>query len=219
MRHQHQYTSPRHPPVQRFAPDYLVRLRGAGGGPGPPPDQLAGPWKRSPFRQPGRSPCSAWRIRRRRPARSPCGGRETARLWTLLLPALDRETALPPGERETADGYPVLACTGAGVPRSPAGSTGTIPRWARVFTSWRRSSARLLPWHPARGRRPGSREQVAGIRARQQQPVRKKDGGKGRRWRRPPCTAVRSPTSNRTPCDKVSGCSCLTGSDGSRQAP
>src|SRR5947209_16365006 len=113
MRHQHQSTSHSSTPlVNAFAPDYLARLREQEEVLTAAEAELAGPWKTEAV--PGKPgavavlraweelaagdrPVAVWRHE------------ETARLLTLLLPALDREPLFYVEDGETADRYPVYA--------------------------------------------------------------------------------------------------------------
>src|SRR4051794_22771957 len=108
-------STPASPLDNAFAPDYLARLREQEEVLTAAEAELAGPWKTEDV--PGKPGAVAvLRVWEELDA----GDRpvavwwheETARLLTLLLPALDREPLFHLVEGETADGYPVLAVYG-----------------------------------------------------------------------------------------------------------
>jgi len=175
VRHQHQSTSPSTPPLDNaFAPDYLACLREQEEVLTAAEAELAGPWKAEPV--PGKPGAVAvLRVWEELAA----GDRpfavwwhpETARLLTLLLPALDREPLFHLVEDETADGYAVLAVYGEQGSQIAGWIDRYDPRWAEglhLLEAIVRSPLALATLLAAAG--PGAEEQVGRIRARQQQP-------------------------------------------------
>jgi hypothetical protein len=175
MRSQSNSTSPSAPPLANaFAPDYLTRLREQEEVLTAAEADLAGPWKTEPV--PGKPgavavlrvwedldagdlPVAVW------------WHPETARLLTLLLPALDREPLFHLVEEETADGYPVLAVYGEQGSQVAGWFDRYDQRWVEglhLLEAIVRSPLALATLLEAAG--PGAEEQVGRIRARQQRP-------------------------------------------------
>ena len=175
MRHQHQSTSPSPTPLSNaFAPDYLARLREQEEILTAAEAELAGPWKTEPvLGKPGAvAVLRAWEdfAAGDRPV-AVWWQEETARLLTLLLPALDREPLFHLVEGETADGYPVLAVYGDQGSQIAGWIDRYEPRWAEglhLLEAIVRSPLALATLLAVAG--PGAEEQVGRIRARQQQP-------------------------------------------------
>ena len=175
MRHHHQSTSPSSTPLANaFAPDYLARLREQEEVLTAAEAELAGPWKTEAV--PGKPGAVAvLRVWEELDA----GDRpvavlwheETARLLTLLLPALDREPLFHLVEGETAEGYPVLAVYGEQGSQIAGWIDRYDPRWAEglhLLEAIVRSPLALATLLGAAG--PGAEEQVGRICARLQQP-------------------------------------------------
>jgi hypothetical protein len=173
MRSQPHSTSPSVPPLDNaFTPTYLARLREQEEVLTAAEAEMAGPWKEEPVRgkpgavavlrvweelDAGDRPVAVW------------WHPETARLLTLLLPALDREPLFHLVEGETADGYPVLAVYGEQGSQIGGWFDRYEPRWVEglhLLEAIVRSPLALATLLEAAG--PGAEEQVGRIRARQQ---------------------------------------------------
>ena len=131
-----------------FSPAYLTRLREQEEVLTAAEAEMAGPWKTEPVRD---KPGAVAVLRTREELDA--GDRpialwwhpERAQLFTILLPALDREPLVHLVEGETPDGYRSSPSMGSRVRRSPAGSTGTSLGGPRGCTCSRRSSAHRKP--------------------------------------------------------------------------
>jgi len=96
---------------------------------------------------------------------------ETARLLTVLLPALDREPLFHLKEEATSECYPSLAVYGEQGPQVAGWIDRFEPRWVdelHLLEAIIRSPLALATLLEAAG--PGAEEQVGRIRARQQRP-------------------------------------------------
>ncbi len=173
MRSQPHSTSPSVPPLDNaFAPGYLARLREQDEVLTAAEAEMAGPWKEEPvLGKPGA--VAVLRVWEELDA----GDRpvavwwhpETARLLTVLFPALDREPLFHLEEGETPDGYPVLATYGEQGPQVAGWFDRYEPRWAEglhLLEAIVRSPLALATLLEAAG--PAAEEQVGRIRARRQ---------------------------------------------------
>ena len=173
MRSQSHSTSPSVPPSDNaFTPEHLARLREQEEVLTAAEAEMAGPWKEEPVRgkpravavlrvweelDAGDRPVAVWRHP------------ETARLLTILLPALDREPLFYIEEGETPEGFPVLATYGEQGPQVAGWFARNEPRWAEglhLLEALIRSPLALATMLEAAG--PGAEEQVGRIRARRQ---------------------------------------------------
>jgi hypothetical protein len=176
MRSQPHSTSPSVSPLDNaFSPTYLAHLREQEEVLTAAEAELAGPWKEEPVRDKhgavavlrvwedldaGDRPVAVW------------WHPETARLWTILLPALGREPLFHLAEGETPDGYPVVAVYGEQGPQVAGWLDRYEPRWVEalhLMEALIRSPLALATLLEAAG--PGAEEQVGKIRARRQQAV------------------------------------------------
>jgi hypothetical protein len=169
MRHQHQSTSPT-PLSHAFAPDYLAHLREQEEVLTAAEAERAGPWKTEavPGKPGAVAVLRAWEdlAAGDRPV-AVWWHEETARLLTLLLPALDREPHFHLVEGETADRYPVLAVYGDQGSQIAGWIDRYDPRWAEglhLLEAIVRSPLALATLLAVAG--PGAEEQVGRIRAR-----------------------------------------------------
>ena len=155
-----------------FSPTYLARLREQDEVITAAEAELAGPWKLEPVAgKPGAvAVLRAWEA-------LDAGDRpvavwwhpERARLFTILLPALDREPLFHLEEEATAEGYPVLAVYGEQGPQVAGWIDRFEPRWVEalhLLEAIVRSPQALATLLEAAG--PGAEEQVGRIRARRQ---------------------------------------------------
>ena len=97
---------------------------------------------------------------------------ERAQLFSILLPALDREPLVHLVEGETPDGYPVVAVYGEQGPQVAGWLDRYDLRWVEglhLLEAIVRSPQALATLLEAAG--PGAEEQVGRIRARRQQSV------------------------------------------------
>jgi hypothetical protein len=173
MRSPHHSTSPSVPLLDNaFAPAYLARLREQEEVLTAAEAEMAGPWKEVPLRgkpgavavfrewedlDAGDRPVAVW------------WHEETARLWSLLLPAIEREPLFHLQEEETLDGYPVVAVYGEQGPQVAGWLDRYEPRWVEalhLLEAIVRSPRALAALLEAAG--PGAEEQVGRIRARRQ---------------------------------------------------
>ena len=172
MRHQHQSTPSNSPLENAFAPAYLARLREQEEVLTAAEAEMAGPWKEVPLRgkpgavavlrvwedlDAGDRPVAVW------------WHEETARLWSLLLSAIQREPLFHLREEETPDGYPVVAVYGEQGPQVAGWLDRYEPRWVEalhLLEAIVRSPRALAALLEAAG--PGAEEQVGRIRARRQ---------------------------------------------------
>jgi hypothetical protein len=173
MRSPHHATSvPASPLDNAFAPAYLSRLREQDETLTAAEAELAGPWKQEPV--PGKPGAVA--VLRQwedldagdRPV-AILWHEETARLLTVLLPALDREPLFHLEDGETADGYPLVAVYGEQGAQIAGWLDRDDPRWAEglhLLEAIIRSPLALATLLEAAG--PGAEEQVGRIRARHQ---------------------------------------------------
>ncbi|HZF08096.1 MAG TPA: hypothetical protein VFE33_04825 [Thermoanaerobaculia bacterium] len=165
------HSTPSLPPLENaFALSYLAHLREQDEVLTAAEAEMAGPWKLEPVPvkpgavavlreweglDAGDRPVAVW------------WHEETARLWTVLLPALDREPLFHLVEGETADGYPVLAIYGEQGPQVAGWVDRYEPRWVEglhLLEAIVRSPLALATLLEAAG--PGAEEQVGRIRAR-----------------------------------------------------
>jgi hypothetical protein len=167
------HSTPSVPPLENaFAPAYLARLREQDETLTAAEAEMAGPWKREPV--PGKPgavavlrewedldagdrPVAVW------------WHEETARLLSILLPALDREPFFYIEEGETPDGYPVLSVYGEQGPQVAGWLDRYEPRWAEglhLLEAIVRSPLALATLLEVAG--PGAEEQVGRIRVRRQ---------------------------------------------------
>ena len=173
MRSQNHSTSPSAPTLDNaFTPTYLARLREREEVLTAAEAEMTGPWKVEPVRNKpgavavlrqwedldaGDRPVAVW------------WHEETARLLTLLLPALDREPLFYLQEEETPEGYAVIATYGEQGPQIAGWFDRYEPRWAEglhLLQAIVRSPLALATLLEAAG--PGAEEQVGRIRARRQ---------------------------------------------------
>jgi hypothetical protein len=172
MRHQHQCTPSNSPLENAFSPAYLARLREQEEVLTAAEAEMAGPWKEVPLRgkpgavavlrewedvDAGDRPIAVW------------WHEETARLWSILLPAIEREPLFHLRDEETADGYPVVAVYGEQGPQVAGWLDRYEPRWVEalhLLEAIVRSPRALAALLEAAG--PGAEEQVGRIRARRQ---------------------------------------------------
>ena len=174
MRSQFHSTSPSAPSLDNaFTPAYLARLREREEVLTAAEAEMAGPWKEVPLRgkpgavavlrewedlDAGDRPVAVW------------WHDETARLWSILLPAIEREPLFHRQDEETADGYPVVAVYGEQGPQVAGWLDRFEPRWVEalhLLEAIVRSPLALAALLEAAG--PGAEEQVGRIRARWQQ--------------------------------------------------
>ena len=173
MRSRPDSTSPSVSPLDNaFTPVYLAYLREHEEVLTASEAEMAGPWKEEPVAgKPGAVavlrvweelaagdlPVAVW------------WHGETARLLTVLLPALDREPLFYVEDGETPDGYPVYATYGEQGPQIAGWFDRYEPRWAEglhLLEALVRSPLALATLLEAAG--PGAEEQVGRIRARRQ---------------------------------------------------
>ncbi len=171
MRSQNHSTSPSTPSLDNaFTPTYLARLREREEVLTAAEAEMAGPWKAEPVRgkpgavavlrqwedlDAGDRPVAVW------------WHEETARLLTILLPAIDREPLFYLQEEETPEGYAVIATYGEQGPQIAGWLDRFEPRWVEalhLLEAIVRSPLALATLLEAAG--PGAEEQVGRIRAR-----------------------------------------------------
>jgi len=163
---------PNFPLDNAFSPTYLARLRERDDSLTAAEAELAGPWKIEPV--PGRPGAVAiLRIWEDLAVGDPPVGvlwhLETARLLSLLLPAIDREPLFYLQEEPTAEGVPWIAVYGEQGPQVAGWLDRCEPRWAEglhLLEAIVRSPWALAALLEAAG--PGAEEQVGRIRARRQ---------------------------------------------------
>jgi hypothetical protein len=177
MRSSGQSSTPSVPPASpslanAFSPSYLALLREREDTLTAAEAELSGPWKMEPIlRQPGAvALLRAWEDLEAGDAPvAVLWHLETARLLSVLLPAIDREPLFHLEEDPTAEGYPVVAVYGEQGPRTVGWLDRYEPRWVEglhLLQSLVRSPWALAALLEAAG--PNAEEQVGRIRARRQ---------------------------------------------------
>jgi hypothetical protein len=155
-----------------FSPSYLYLLRERDDSLTAAEAELAGPWKIEPIR--GRAGAVAilriWEdLAVGDPPVAVLWHLETARLLSVLLPAIDREPLFYLEEQATAEGFPLVAVYGEQGPQVAGWLDRYEPRWAEglhLLEAIVRSPWALATLLEAAG--PGAEEQVGRIRARRQ---------------------------------------------------
>ena len=155
-----------------FSPTYLARLRERDDSLTAAEAELAGPWKIEPV--PGRPGAVAilrvWEdLAIGDPPVAVLWHLETARLLSVLLPAIDREPLFYLEEEAAAEGFPLVAVYGEQGPQVAGWLDRYESRWAEglhLLEAIIRSPLALATLLEAAG--PGAEEQVGRIRARRQ---------------------------------------------------
>jgi hypothetical protein len=163
---------PASPLDNAFSPRYLARLRERDDSLTAAEAELAGPWKIEPV--PGRPGAVAilrvWEdLAIGDPPVAVLWHLETARLLSVLLPAIDREPLFHLEEQEGEEGFPLVSMYGEQGPQVAGWLDRYEPRWAEglhLLEAIVRSPWALATLLEAAG--PGAEEQVGRIRARRQ---------------------------------------------------
>jgi hypothetical protein len=155
-----------------FSPSYLALLRERDDSLTAAEAELAGPWKIEPIlSRPGAvALLRVWEdLDLGDPPVAVLWHLETARLLSVLLPAIDREPLFHLEEDAASEGYPLVAVYGEQGPQAAGWLDRYEPRWAEglhLLQAIVRSPWALATLLEAAG--PGAEEQVGRIRARRQ---------------------------------------------------